>query len=457
MARKPRGKLAQRNDRQHNPDRADDQRNAFQRDRDRLLYSSALRRLAGVTQVVHAAEGSIFHNRLTHSLKVAQIGRRLAEYLIQCQPESVEAIGGIDPDVVETAALAHDLGHPPFGHIAEAELDKQLRNRKILDGYEGNAQSFRIVTKVATRQSDHKGLNLTRASLNAILKYPWGRETRDNGSKKFKKWGYYYSEKDDFNFARTLQTSEDERQSAEATLMDWADDITYSVHDVEDFYRAGLIPLDQLLSKTDERERFIETVLSRWKDEGDPDKVSFSCDNASKIFDDLNVLIGSDLSVPFIGSLRQQSALNYLSSTLIRRYILGEESQEKSAITIISSQNESSININLRLRLEVDFLKELMRYYVFCNPALVAQQYGQRQVIRELFRILFEASGLHSSDKDIIPRPFRELLEESDNSERERARLVTDLIASMTEQQALLFYQRLIGISSGSVRDLIIQ
>jgi dGTPase len=255
----------------------------------------------------------------------------------------------------------------------------------------------------------------------------------------------------------TQQTSGDERQSAEATLMDWADDITYSVHDVEDFYRAGLVPLDQLLSKTDEGERFIETTLGRWKDEGDPSKVNFSPSDASKLFDDLNVLVGSDLGSPFVGSCRQQSALNYLSSTLIRRYVLGEESQDKDSIVANVVQNEPFIKINSRFRLEVDFLKELMRHYVFCNPALVAQQYGQRKIIRELFCILFKASEPDSSDRNIIPHPYNELLEESNHSERERARLVTDLIASMTEQQAILFYQRLTGISSGSVRDLIIQ
>jgi dGTPase len=448
---------AQREDRLHSPDRTGDQRDAFQRDRDRLLYSSAFRRLAGVTQVVHAAEGSIFHNRLTHTLKVAQIGRRLAEYLVESQPQDVEAIGGIEPEVVEVAALAHDLGHPPFGHIAEAELDKQLRDRSIADGYEGNAQSFRIITKVAIRQSDHKGLNLTRASLNAVLKYPWGRDGINQESKKFKKWGYYHSEEQEFKFARALHMSGDERQSAEATLMDWADDITYSVHDVEDFYRAGLVPLDQLLSKTDEREHFIETVLGRWKDDSDPSKRDFLPSDASKLFDDLNVLIGSTLGSPFVGSGKQQSALNYLSSTLIRRYILGEESPERKAIKINNTVDTPFIEIDRRLRLEVDFLKELMRHYVFCNPALVAQQYGQRKIIRELFGILFEASTPSSNDKNIIPYPFNESLEENGQSETERARIVTDLIASMTEQQAILFYQRLIGISSGSVRDLIIQ
>ena len=142
----------QRYDRRHEKDRDPDQRSAFQRDRDRILYSPLFRRLAGVTQVVHAAEGHIYHNRLTHTLKVAQIGRRVAEHLIASnKSDLVTAVGGIDPDVVETAALAHDLGHPPFGHIAESELDAQLRRKNINDGFEGNPQSFRIVTKFGKR------------------------------------------------------------------------------------------------------------------------------------------------------------------------------------------------------------------------------------------------------------------------------------------------------------------
>src|SRR5215467_4051215 len=247
-----------RQDRRHNPDSAPDQWLAFQRDRDRVLYSSALRRLAGVTQVVHAAEGHVFHNRLTHSVKVAQVGRRIAEYLQQSEDQKLlEAIGGIDPDVVETAGLSHDLGHPPFGHIAEEELDRLLIREKITDGFEGNPQSFRLVTTVIKRDGRYSGLNLTRACLNAILKYPW---ERGHDGKEKNKWGCYFSEKIDFKFARELNTGRDDFQSAEAAIMDWADDVTYSVHDIEDFYRAGIVPLDQILLDGDERYRFITAV-----------------------------------------------------------------------------------------------------------------------------------------------------------------------------------------------------
>lgn len=447
-----------RHDRRYTQDRGPDQRSEFERDRDRILYSSALRRLAGVTQVVHVAEGHIFHNRLTHTLKVAQVGRRIAEHILKSEPEElIDAVGGIDPDVVETAALAHDLGHPPFGHIAEEGLDRQLRIADIADGYEGNAQSFRIVTNVAIRHPEHRGLNLTRASLNAVLKYPWERSV---DGKEFKKWGCYYSEKEDFQFAREMCSSADRRQSAEAALMDWADDVTYSVHDVDDFYRAGLIPLDRLIVGTDERARFIDFVFDRWAQEDDQTRLhNFNREDASKFFDDLRLWL-EELAKgplePFSGTRAQWVDLDFLSALLIRRYILGPNSETK-AITLVDSSEEPRVRIQPILRAEVDLLKELMRYYVFDNPALVGQQLGQRRVIHELFGIFFDATQPGSKNSSIIPQPFRDSLKEiSGPAQRERARLVADIIASMMEQQTLSLYQRLTGLAPGSIRDLII-
>jgi dGTPase len=164
--------------------RPPDSRTPSQHDRDRILYTDELRRLAGVTQVVGAVEGHIFHNRLTHTFEVAQIARRIAERLVRDQRELADAAGGIDPDVVEAAALAHDLGHPPFGHAAEEELKELAGNA---DGFEGNPQSFRIVTRLAAHRESYVGLDLTRATLNAILKYPWFRD--DGPPEKANKWG----------------------------------------------------------------------------------------------------------------------------------------------------------------------------------------------------------------------------------------------------------------------------
>ena len=122
-----------------------------------------------------------------------------AENLKQKQSRLADEIGGVDPDVVEAACLAHDLGHPPFGHNAEEVLKKIAG--KTLDGFEGNAQSFRIVTKLAFKSPDHRGLDLTRATLGAILKYPW---FRGENRKLPKKWGAYKSERRDFNHARKM-------------------------------------------------------------------------------------------------------------------------------------------------------------------------------------------------------------------------------------------------------------
>ena len=184
--------------------RNEDYRSPYERDYDRLLYSSAFNRLSGVTQVVNPAEGLIFHNRLTHSIKVAQIGTRLAEFIIKKYPNEspkIEYFGGLDSVVVSTASLAHDLGTPPFGHIAEKRLNEILLDRyKDSDGFEGNAQSFRIVTKLSAAYTAHSGLNLTRASLNAILKYPWF--AGQNPKKESKKYGVYSSEIEDFEWAR---------------------------------------------------------------------------------------------------------------------------------------------------------------------------------------------------------------------------------------------------------------
>ena len=231
-------------------------RTAAQRDRDRLLYSSALRRLAEVTQVVSPESGYVFHNRLTHSLQVAQVGRRLAERFHVLQPNEVAESDGIDPDAVEAACLAHDLGHPPFGHLAEQALNVKSN---MAGGFEGNAQSFRIVARLAFRSPNYEGLDLSRATLNALLKYPWLR----NGNPAItNKWGAYECEERVFDFARANQVENE--PSLEAQIMNIADDITYSVHDMEDFYRAGLIPL-HLLSTSDEQERvrFFEDVFRR--------------------------------------------------------------------------------------------------------------------------------------------------------------------------------------------------
>lgn len=414
--------VKRREDRLHPEEGAQPTRSPFERDRDRVLYSDAFRRLADVTQVVAANEGRFFHNRLTHSLKVAQFGRRLSQRLLSEHPSA-----SLSPDVVETACLAHDLGHPPFGHVAEDELDEQVKHlAKVEDGFEGNAQSFRVVTRLALRRTGVPGLNLTRATLNAVLKYPWSRTpTKKDG----RKWGHYKEDQPSFEFARDLGPAGDSR-SVEAEVMDWSDDVTYAVHDMEDSYRAGMVPLDQLLADGAARASFLENPeVNRTK--------------ARKLLDDLGALDVPELHRPFEGSSAQRGTLNWFSAQLINRFILA------------AKLKGNALQIPAKERFEVDTLKLVMKHFVFGHPALAAQQHGQRRVIRELFETFWVAANSKGEqERKILPLQFRELLSFV-SDQTARARLVADLIAGMTERDAISIHQRLMGTALGTVLDSI--
>ncbi len=433
--------LADRDERRHLGDRRPDQRTQAQRDRDRVLYASALRRLSGVTQVVTPSEHRVFHNRLTHTLKVAQVGRRLAEVVLKdprSGPELAEELGGVDPEVVEAAALAHDLGHPPFGHIAEDELNDLVGRERYADGFEGNAQSFRIVTKLAVRHIQIPGLNLTRATLSAILKYPWLYQPGKD------KWGAYSSEEPDLLFARHGRDGTDMARTLEAQLMDWADDVTYAIHDVEDFYRAGLIPLDRVVSDKAERRRFMEKALPEVMK-----KSEFSEDDLTAAFE--RVVNPAPITAAYRGGRMQRAHVRSFTAGLIDRCV--------SAVTLRRPSTGDSRLINIEpveVEMEVKMFKALTRHYVINNPTLATQQYGQRSVIRELYRMLKkEACANPDEQAGIFPEPYQEELGQAGNDE-ERTRVVVDLIASLTDQQALQLHHRLKGIDPGSVMDVVI-
>lgn len=295
-------------------DSRQDTRIPFQRDRDRILYSSAFRRLAWITQVVSADEGQPFHNRLTHTLEVAQIGRRLAENLTNQYPEEAKSLGGIDADVVEASALAHDLGHPPFGHAVEEELDTLVKCADLKDGFEGNAQSFRIVTKLSVRRTEFTGLNLTRATLNATLKYPWHRAKHPRI--RDRKWGAYASESKEFDWVREYDETEG-LKSVEAEIMDLADDIAYAVHDVEDFYRAGRIPLDRLRGDDEEIDKFLEGAFRILETKGEQsDYLKSDCKKSFK-----SLLTGFRIADPYLGTRQQRATLRAMTAQLIGGYL----------------------------------------------------------------------------------------------------------------------------------------
>lgn len=420
-----------------------DSRNPFQHDRDRVLYSPEFRRLSGVTQVASAAEGDIFHNRLTHSLKVAQVGRRLAERLLVDSSCYISSWGGLDPDVVETAGLAHDLGHPPFGHHGEKVIREAVDSasrgtdsaRKETgtsegDGFEGNAQSFRIVTRLAAHSNskpdrDDAGLNLTRATLNSILKYPWFRGESEEHPHK---WGAYRADSERFRWVRGPDSNQS--KSLEAQIMDWADDVTYAVHDLEDFFRAGLIPVHRLRGTT-ELDRFIDKIRCRPKfhKHDDLDKA-------------LRAALGSMLLIdsPYDGGREHRTLLNSATSSLISQFVSAD------AIRVNPPSEEESIFIDPDIRLQVDLLKEVTRYYVIDHARTAGVREGQREMLRRLFDIYIDVVDGNRSQA-LLPVS----IEDRRNSGDGAPRLVADFLAGLTERQVIQAHNRLTGITPGPV------
>ncbi len=440
-----------RDKRRHFSGESNDPRSTGARDRDRILYSEPFRRLIGVTQVVGAHEGTVFHNRLTHSIKVGQIARRLAEKILNestsnGSTDAIEALGGLDPEVAEAAALAHDIGHPPFGHAGESILDELTRQRGCQEGFEGNAQSFRIITKLAFRKPDPdepSGLDLCRATLRATMKYPWLRRLDTNGEPdpnhaESKKWGAYTTEKDDYEFALELDFPNKHSKSLEAEIMDWADDITYAVHDMEDFYRAGLIPLPTLALNPGEYECVFSRAASNCSKYG----IDVEAEYTSEVFISFRRLFPT---IPFTGSPSQIGRVVSLRSYLIERLI--------NAFNI--SPADGQIKIDQEARVIAEILKSLTWIYVIKSPDLESQRFGYKQIITDLFEVFCEVdeSGSKKDKESLLEAPF---LGRTIFDECHAARRAADYITSLSEAQTIQLHGRVMGHSLGSVRDLIV-
>jgi dGTPase len=370
----------------------------FAIDRDRLRASQALWRLRGITQVMAPSAPGHFHNRWTHTLAVARIGRSLATSLL-ARDGSLRAKSGalLDPDVVEAACLAHDLGHPPFGHDAEDELNRLLTGAGVTDGFEANAQTFRIVTRLAA--SDSVGLNLTRATLNAILKYPWQRA---DAPPLFQKWGVYDSEVDILQWARGGE-SPSRTLTLEAELMDLADFIAYAVDDFADFACAGLIPLESLGRDAAERHRFLDLVIAR--------RAVPPAEHA-----DLEHALETVLArYPAAGRMVMETACETGIAGFIEAVSLQPD-----------SDHAGTLQIDRQHELEILVLEGLTWHYVIDSKLLLPQRREQRQVIR----------SIDARDLTRFPAAYHRHLRAAE-SDAARLRIVADVIASMTEDEAI--------------------
>lgn len=424
-----------------------DSRSEARRDRDRIIYSIEFQRLVGVTQVVSPTERFPVHNRLTHSLKVSQVGRSIAEQLLHRYSEAGIA-RHLDADVVDAACLAHDLGHPPFGHNTERELDNLLRDCDapgdlVEDGFEGNPQTFRVVTRTAIRYQEIEGkpgLNLTAATLNALLKYPWGQRP---DSERRRKWGFYQSERPDFEFARRECgfDLESDQPSLEASIMNLADDISYAVHDVEDFVRAGLIPTAVFARESNEQgwfQRECAAIAPR-----------LSPSDVEQVLAFVNLF-------RYKGGHTDQAMLSEFRSEAVNHFI--------SSLRLKLTERGPEIEIPVDIGTEIDVLQLLTRIYVIDSPAIQSQRYGQRRMIREIFNVFLEeatrpdsASHPRSHSLRIFPPLWQERIETEPHQDLPVIkRILADLLASMTEQQVCDTFEKLTGRGPGSVVDPIV-
>ncbi|HET6533841.1 MAG TPA: dNTP triphosphohydrolase [Actinoplanes sp.] len=452
----------------------------FRVDRDRIVSSPFFARLGGVTQVISpGGTGLLVHNRLTHSLRVAQVGRAIAERLLLTSPDLLDKLGGLDPDVVEAAALAHDLGHPPFGHLGERMLDHLARQRlQLRDGFEGNAQSYRIVTSTEIRGEATIGLNLTAATRAAILKYTWTRRTHpephprfmdppprgaaappddpDGGSLKF---GAYSTEIDDMLQARAPFAGRvaDWQQTVEASVMDTADDIAYAIHDLEDVHRIGVLQAGAVAAELMAWQRHPDAetgagsaIESLRRHLHRKDSWIAADDAFAAAVETVRAeLVDGLLAEPFDGSLEAEAQVAAFSANWTRRLVesievVGQPAVRSGHVVLAPAQWH-----------EVQILKLVQNRFVLARPDLALHQRGQARLLGSLVEALL-AWLTDRDEAERLPRRIRDLVELAEAELPEgvpdplgqaRGRAVIDFVGGLTDSQAVGLMDALSGRS----------
>jgi dGTPase len=351
-------------------------------------------------------------NRLTHSLEVAQVGRELAGSL------------GLSPDVVDTACLAHDLGHPPFGHNGERALAEWSAD---IGGFEGNAQSLRLLTRLEPKvfgpDGRAYGLNLTRASLDASCKYPWGPDAAVGDPSGRAKFGYYPEDAAAFDWLR--QGAPERRRCIEAQVMDLADDIAYSVHDFEDAVVAGSVDVRAIRSSASQRD--VVSAMSAW--------VGGAYDQ-DELVEALHRLRASDVWIPdWDGSRRAHGALKTLTSQLIGRFAGAATQATRRAFPGGDLVRfHADVVIPRGILAEIAALKGVVAAFVMAHNTRQPVYLQQRELLQEL------ADGLLEQPEHLDTAFAADWADAGDDTARKR--VVVDQVASLTDQSALAWHAR---------------
>jgi len=367
-------------------------RSPFRRDCDRVIHSTAFRRLKHKTQVFVFHEGDHYRTRLTHSLEVAQIARALARQL------------GLDEDLTETLALAHDLGHPPFGHAGERALDVCLQAQ---GGFDHNAQSLRVVTSLEHRYPEFDGLNLTWESLEGIVKHNGPLTGRDGkAAGRYREQGIPVGISD-YNVGYDLELWS--FASLEAQVAAIADDIAYDAHDIDDGLRAGLFTLDDLKVMPLTAE-MIAAIARRYPDlDGDR----------------LGAELVRELISYLIGAVRTEA----------RRRL---ESAKPQSVDDVRNHSEVLITFPADVAQAETEIKSFLRLGMYRHPRVM-------RVMGEAEQILFDLFARYQKAPGDLPSEW--LVTDDVDTEAERDRRIGNFIAGMTDRFALTEHQRLFDLT----------
>lgn len=422
-------------------------RSSFRRDYGRLLHSPSFRRLQGKTQLFPGHESDFFRNRLTHSLEVAQIAKGIAQQINATHLAFKR--DPIDLDLVEFAGLAHDLGHPPFGHNGEHALDDCMKKH---GGFEGNAQTLRILARVEKKTLSEEaedsdicgisslgvdvrlGLNLTFRSLAAVLKYDRVIPLRRNKSTGLEK-GYYASEKalvDEIKAHVGQPVGPGKFKTIECQIMDIADDIAYSTYDLEDAMKGGFTHPLQLLSEVANEHLFDKLHKKVAKEVPDASR--------EEVFGAVTDLLDLDGGASLIERYTQSKMIaangrmrSGFSSTLVGKFMRGVSVK----VNNVKDLRFSEIVVARDIRLKIESLKHLNFLLTIMSPRLKVVEYRGYEVVKTIFETLDSEDG-HLLVPDDIQRMY-ERMTDTDSKKR----MICDFVSGMTDRYAVEFYSRL--------------